>query len=177
MYTKDWHLFGWISLGMGCIGLVICPFLPESARWLVSQGKCEEATKVLVKMAKENGKDGNKDIIGGDVKYLVDENKTVPKGSLRTIFSNGRLCFNFIMLTICISTSTFMLDMTYLNATHMGGYKFLNVIILFAAGFAGGSVGGLFMIVWAKMRRPLQQSGTNFFLLLFVHRLQDSLSL
>ncbi|CAL8138872.1 unnamed protein product [Orchesella dallaii] len=145
MYLQDWWIFGWVTLGMGCSGLIIWPFLPESARWLISQGKSKEATKILVKMAKENGMKGREDVIKADVNHVLEENKKVAKISFKTVFSRGRLCFNFFMLTICMSTGYFLFDLTYLNAPRMSGYKFVNLIILFVAELLGGTAGGFLM--------------------------------
>ncbi len=58
--TQDWRLFVticaipcWLSVLIG-----FC-FVPESPRWLCSQGRCDEAIEILRHAAKTNGHDGD----------------------------------------------------------------------------------------------------------------------
>jgi len=55
-YLQDWRAFNWIIFGQ--MGLIIfVPWLvPESGRWLMTQGKTEKCLHVIKKIAKINGK-------------------------------------------------------------------------------------------------------------------------
>ena len=53
----DWKVFSWILFSqMGLV--VVVPFiLPESCRWLISQGDGKKSVKIIKKIAKMNKKE------------------------------------------------------------------------------------------------------------------------
>uniref|UniRef100_A0A665T327 Solute carrier family 22 member 7a n=1 Tax=Echeneis naucrates TaxID=173247 RepID=A0A665T327_ECHNA len=57
-YIRDWrHLT--LAVTAPCIAAIVCCWwLPESARWLLANGKVEEARKYLMECSKMNRKDG-----------------------------------------------------------------------------------------------------------------------
>jgi MFS family permease len=48
--SVQWRLIFIVLTGMGCLHLVSLSFLPESPRWLMEQGRDEEATAILIRL-------------------------------------------------------------------------------------------------------------------------------
>lgn len=55
LYLKSWQLLAFVTSAPLCLSLLTPWLLPESARWLVSQGKIERAVKILKKFERING--------------------------------------------------------------------------------------------------------------------------
>ena len=53
--SKWWHYIEIPSVSLALLGVVVCYFLPESPRFLVSQNRFDEARKVFGTIAKHNG--------------------------------------------------------------------------------------------------------------------------
>jgi hypothetical protein len=53
--VHNWRIFTIITGCMSVAGLLLWPFIPESARWLLSQGRQAEATAVVQRIAALNG--------------------------------------------------------------------------------------------------------------------------
>uniref|UniRef100_A0A4W6FWF5 Solute carrier family 22 member 7a n=1 Tax=Lates calcarifer TaxID=8187 RepID=A0A4W6FWF5_LATCA len=57
-FIRDWrHLM--LAVTAPCIAAIVSWWLPESARWLLANGRAEEAQRYLVQCAKMNGKNEN----------------------------------------------------------------------------------------------------------------------
>ncbi|KAL7990369.1 hypothetical protein Chor_013799 [Crotalus horridus] len=56
-YIRDWRLLAFVSNSPGLFFFLLSFMLPESPRWLYSQGRTAEAEQVLQYMALRNGKD------------------------------------------------------------------------------------------------------------------------
>lgn len=54
IYLKSWQLLTLVTSAPLCLSLLTPWLVPESARWLVSQGKIEKAVKILRKFEKIN---------------------------------------------------------------------------------------------------------------------------
>ncbi|XP_074528466.1 organic cation/carnitine transporter 2-like [Halichoeres trimaculatus] len=77
-YLNDWKS---LLLATSLPGLIYCPFwwvIPESPRWLLTQGRVEEAEAIVKKAAKWN-KVQAPQVIFKDYHKYVDEKKTDPK--------------------------------------------------------------------------------------------------
>ena len=55
-YVKNWRWLGVILALPTAIGFAVPLFMDESARWLITQNRLEDADNVLHKMAKQNGR-------------------------------------------------------------------------------------------------------------------------
>lgn len=57
LYLMDWRIFAVITSAPLLLALLTPFFVPESARWLVSQGKIDRAVSIMRKIAHINGRD------------------------------------------------------------------------------------------------------------------------
>ncbi|XP_071478126.1 organic cation transporter protein-like [Diadema antillarum] len=53
-FIRDWWILQLVISAPSFIMLLTFPFVPESARWLITRGRTEQATKIIVKAGKVN---------------------------------------------------------------------------------------------------------------------------
>ena len=82
----------------------IYSFIPESPRWLLSNGKKKEARKILTKLAERNGKK-----LSDEVLDLLETDKDASTGKIWQLFSTKTLtartaviCFNWYSISIFV---------------------------------------------------------------------------
>ena len=90
----------WCGIASAC-ALIPWYIIPESPRWLAQNNKVEESMKVLLKMAKINGKNLSSDD-ENKMKNLVskiaeESNKTENKLSPLDMFKHGQLIKSLIL--------------------------------------------------------------------------------
>ena len=56
-HIPDWRVLQWMTSIPGFLAIVLWWVVPESPKWLLSQGRLEEAEETIRKAAKENGKE------------------------------------------------------------------------------------------------------------------------
>jgi MFS family permease len=89
--------YGWRVMAFGCavpmnISLIGAFFMPESPRWLMSQGRAEDAKKALLYAADRNGIEMEDfTLAGGDCES---------EGSLMDLFSNKYIKLNSLVWTV-----------------------------------------------------------------------------
>ena len=59
----DWRWFHHILFGQTVLIFGAPYFVKESSRWLITKGKIDEAVKIMMEIAKENGKEVNPTIV------------------------------------------------------------------------------------------------------------------
>jgi len=64
---SSWRTLQWVIAGPNLIFLVIPFFVPESPRWLVSRGRCEDAITSIAKAAKSNKLQGPQNLVINEV--------------------------------------------------------------------------------------------------------------
>ena len=130
-----------------------CFFLiPESVRWLAVNGKPEQAEKILLQIAKRNGKTVTEEqrleiaSVLQEVERDAREKKNHEKLSPLDMFKKGNAKTTVIMVlnwvTVCVGSYTLLL-----NATKLYGDVFINFIL---ATLAGDLPGTLALLVTLK---------------------------
>ncbi|KAL0275693.1 UNVERIFIED_CONTAM: hypothetical protein PYX00_003482 [Menopon gallinae] len=108
VYTQHWRLF----LVVISIPMVIIPistfFMPESAQWLLSRGKTEDAIRCFKKIATINKKELSTDFIEQFKATVSTQNAEIKNGDLIGLFRTPRLrrktcilVFKTMVLTLC----------------------------------------------------------------------------
>ena len=73
--------------------LVLYSIIPESPRWLLSNGRREEAEHIVVKMAKRNGK-----CLTDEQLNLLEAEQQVSNGRLWQLFSTRKLALQTLVI-------------------------------------------------------------------------------
>ena len=135
-------------------------FVPESPRWLAINGKSEQAEKVLLAIAKGNGRTleekDRRDIRNSLV--TIEKDTTNMKGqenlNPKDMFRNGHFGKTIILLlnwvTICVGSYTLLL-----NSTKLYGDLFLNYTLVVLVGELPGTIALLFTLKFFGRRLNL----------------------
>lgn len=122
-FIRNWRTLTVISIFPSFVVLLVFKSIPESPRWLASQGKIKEAEQILRKIEKENG------FQKSEVVFL----KTDAKGNTES--SQYGMIDLFTHKSICVVTVIMMLiwcvnSMVYyglaLNVKNLGGNLYIN---------------------------------------------------
>ncbi|GIX97627.1 organic cation transporter 1 [Caerostris extrusa] len=139
--ARSWVILGIVSAVCGFGILIYWFFLPESPSWYISQGRYEDAAKVMMTIAKTNGKEVDFNYIllqlqtlGEKIRETKEQEKKDPKSSL---LKYPRLRRNFIILCICWSAFYVAYSGLTYNITNLSGNEFLNFFLLSAVEVPG----------------------------------------
>ncbi|GIX97827.1 organic cation transporter 1 [Caerostris darwini] len=134
--ARSWVILGIASAACGFGILMYWFFLPESPSWHISQGRYEDAAKVMMTIAKTNGKEVDYnyillqlEILGEKIRQTKEQEKKDPKSSL---LKYPRLRRNFIILCICWSAFYVGYSGLTYNITNLSWNEFLNFFLLSA---------------------------------------------
>uniref|UniRef100_A0A672I7L0 Solute carrier family 22 member 4-like n=1 Tax=Salarias fasciatus TaxID=181472 RepID=A0A672I7L0_SALFA len=127
-FLREWRL---LLIPMAATGLIYIPLwwlVPESPRWLFSQGKVEEAEAILKEAAKMNKVEAPLDIFTkAEVEYA-----TVRKEEKASILDILKSC-NLLSITLVCSSLWFIITTSYyalvLNTSNLHGDPYLNCFI------------------------------------------------
>lgn len=132
-FVRDWVNLQLATSIYAVLLLSLYWFMPESPRWLITQGRVQEAKEVLEKVAEANGKtlpSNVVEIIGkAEEKKDKEKEENTKKESVLTIFSYPVLAFRAIVIFI----NWFVVVMVYygltLNVGSLGGSIYLNFFL------------------------------------------------
>lgn len=109
-------------------GLFIVNTIPESPRWLASQGRYDEAEAVLKKISMENGF-GNKHVSLRRAKSTSKSGSSVRSYGILDLFTNIGTC----IITLIMIISWFVNSLVYyglsLNVKNLGGNMYVNFVL------------------------------------------------
>lgn len=109
-------------------GLFIVNTIPESPRWLASQGRYDEAEAVLKKISMENGF-GNKHVSLRRAKSTSKSGSSVRSYGILDLFTNISTC----IITLIMIISWFVNSLVYyglsLNVKNLGGNMYVNFVL------------------------------------------------
>lgn len=149
----DWRLLTIATSLPTIFGLLIMNQIPESPRWLASQGRYDEAEAILQKMASENGF-GNKHVTLRLSKLTSKAGSSVRSYGILDLFTNRSTC----VLTLIMIVSWFVNSHVYyglsLNVKNLGGNMYVNFIL---AGLVEipSYVLTVFLLNWSGRRKSL----------------------
>nr|XP_022328515.1 organic cation transporter protein-like isoform X2 [Crassostrea virginica] len=129
-FSRDWQV-SCIVLAASC--LMFIPFwwlIPESPRWLISQGRNEEANVILQKMAKVNGTKLSPDVVKN---LTIKEQKT---GSFKDLLKSRTMCIRAAILCFNWMAVCLMYYGVTFNAGNIGDF-YLNFFLMGIVEFPG----------------------------------------
>ncbi|CAH1170002.1 unnamed protein product, partial [Phaedon cochleariae] len=143
---RDWR---WMALTTTLPFLLLFlswPLLPESPRWLLSQERYEEAEKILLQMARINGKNVPTDFLSKYKLKKVDQLKNRNYG-VRDLFRSKNLRWKTIIITfLWFANTSVYVGLSY-YAPSLGGDEFLNFFL------AGAVELPTYLFLWPSMDR------------------------
>ncbi|XP_044276348.1 solute carrier family 22 member 15-like isoform X2 [Varanus komodoensis] len=125
-YIREWRLLAFVSNSPGLFFFLLSFMLPESPRWLYSQGRAAEAENVLQYIALGNGKE-RLIVKLKQCKGTVKKDDSAP-GVLNLISHPGLWWRTVILMYIWYVCSLVYYGLT-LNAGELGGNLYLNVAL------------------------------------------------
>uniref|UniRef100_A0A1B0F9D3 Major facilitator superfamily (MFS) profile domain-containing protein n=1 Tax=Glossina morsitans morsitans TaxID=37546 RepID=A0A1B0F9D3_GLOMM len=131
-YLANWRLFALITSAPLVLAIFTFLILPESARWLISQGQIETAIKILQKMEKSNDSQIQPELYErfahSCLNSLQENYDHHYRYSLWDIFKTPRLRCNFALMIIIWLSITLIFDVHVRNVNSLG----LNVFLTFS---------------------------------------------
>ncbi|KFM65316.1 Organic cation transporter 1, partial [Stegodyphus mimosarum] len=132
--SRSWVTLSLITASMTVFLLFCWSFIPESPRWLVSRGRCEEAFGIMKKIAKKNGKTLNPSILLTKLQALDEKCKEEKlkglKHSATDILRVPHMRKLFAFISICWTASFLAYEGLQLNVYNLTGNEFLNFFLL-----------------------------------------------
>ncbi len=102
--------------------------VPESPRWLVTQGRSKDAKRVLIQVAEVNKSKIPEDL-DSKLNSIIDENNEKAYGYM-SLFKTWRLALRTICVTVAFTASAFVYYQLVINIGNMAGNTFLNMFLL-----------------------------------------------
>jgi len=102
--------------------------LPESPRWMITQGKKDGAVKILKDIAKTNDVVAPVDL-DAQVQKMVLATKEQSLGYL-SLFSTKILAFRTVLMTLGFTSSAFVYYQMVVNISNMSGNFYLNMFFI-----------------------------------------------
>ncbi|XP_041698347.1 solute carrier family 22 member 13 isoform X2 [Coregonus clupeaformis] len=103
-FIRDWRLAQFVMAAPIAVVAVYIWFIPESARWLLDQGKSEEAKKLILRVAAIN-----KRTVPDTILEKIAEEKVVQKGGVLILIRSPVLRKYFLTITL----GWFSLNLSY----------------------------------------------------------------
>ncbi|XP_035223452.1 organic cation transporter protein-like [Stegodyphus dumicola] len=132
--ARSWVTLGLITSSVTLVYLLYWKMLPESPRWLVSQGKYDEALVIMTKVAEKNGKPHDPKVLSQKIEKLGEKLK-----------ADKTLRKKFLIITLCWIADICAYDGLQINVYNLAGNEFLNFFFMALAEIPGYLASWYFM--------------------------------
>ncbi|XP_064869849.1 solute carrier family 22 member 13-like isoform X2 [Oncorhynchus nerka] len=119
-FIRDWRLAQFVMAVPIAVVTVYIWFIPESARWLLDQGKTEEAKKLILRVAAIN-----KRTVPDTILEKIAEKKVVQKGGILILIRSPVLRKYFLTITL----AWFSLNLSYYSLSFNVGNFGLDIFL------------------------------------------------
>ncbi|XP_011201961.1 organic cation transporter protein [Bactrocera dorsalis] len=152
-FIADWKLFA-IVTSAPLILVVLTPFvIPESARWLVSQGKVDKAVSILKRLEKVNGKhvptETYQTFSASCLKLKQEENKN-SSYSILDLFKTPRLRRTTLLLIVIWMAISLVFDGHVRNVSSLGVNVFFTFTVACFTEFPADSILTIILDKWGR---------------------------
>ncbi|XP_042912363.1 organic cation transporter protein [Parasteatoda tepidariorum] len=149
-YSRSWVILGLVTSSVTLIYGLYWKFLPESPRWLVSQERYEEATDIMMQIAKKNGKQQDESVLSQKLKTIgekLKKEKTVDgvQNSSLDLLRYPQLRKKFLIITTCWMANIMAYYGLQINVSNLAGNEFINFFLLSLVEVPGYMVSWVFM--------------------------------
>ena len=125
-FVSNWRYL-LLVLYLPAIGLhLLCFLLPESPKWLLVNGRVDEAEKIVRKAVKKNGK---KTLADDWHLHSVVKEDTSSKGNILDLFKTSNMAKKTLILYINWFANSFVYYGLTLNSSNLGGTIMINFLI------------------------------------------------
>ncbi|XP_076601144.1 solute carrier family 22 member 13-like [Chaetodon auriga] len=125
---RDWRQAQLIAAAILLLPAIYIWFIPESARWLLSRGRTEEAKQLIVKAAAIN-----KHTVPESLLKNIAVKENVKKGGIKTIFRSPLLTRYFFIVALAWFSLSLAYYCLYLNMANLGLDIFVTQLMFGAA--------------------------------------------
>lgn len=158
----------WVVLATVCASCAVPLFLyfriiPESPRWLLSQGRLPEASAILRNIAARNKVEPPLDLdqkLKKVQQSISAEEEEEKSGSILDLITKPKIRRNLLILTLIGSADSCAYSGLHINVTHLSGNEFLNFLYLALVEIPANAIG------WWSMDRFGRRWTNVFFVLL-----------
>ncbi|XP_063046441.1 organic cation/carnitine transporter 2-like [Engraulis encrasicolus] len=140
-YLRDWRT---LQIGLSLLGFLYFPlfwFIPESPRWLITQGRLQEAEAIIRTAAKKNGITPPEDIFQTEFSIKTKETELESKGQDKFTWLDLLTTVNIRNMTIINIAIWITVSLTYyglsFNTSNLDGDPYRNCLISAGTQFLG----------------------------------------
>ncbi|XP_063045679.1 organic cation/carnitine transporter 2-like [Engraulis encrasicolus] len=134
-FIRDWRT---LQIGLSLVGYLYIPlwwFIPESPRWLITQGRSQEAEAIIRAAAKRNGITPPEDIFQTEFSIDTKESSGQEKYTWRDLLKTANMRnITIINITIWITISLIYYGLSF-NTSNLDGDPYRNCLISAATEF------------------------------------------
>ncbi|KFM65311.1 Organic cation transporter 1, partial [Stegodyphus mimosarum] len=148
--ARSWVTLGLITSSVTLVYLLYWKMLPESPRWLVSQGKYDKALVIMTEVAEKNGKPHDPKVLSQKIEKLGEKlrtDKTVQDSSPLDLLKYPQLRKKFLIITLCWIADTCAYYGLQINVYNLAGNEFVNFFFMALAEIPG------YLASWYIMER------------------------
>ncbi|CAG5053792.1 unnamed protein product [Parnassius apollo] len=170
-WISDWRIFLWVTSLPMALSLLLPLFIPESARWLASRGKVNQAVKILRRFEKINGTKIPQDVMDD---FIVSSSQTRQTGeSIIDVFRSAPLRNMMIFMIMIYMACALIFDGLVRMSEGLGFDFFITFTLTSATEIPSVTLLAIVLDRWGRRKLtvgPIAFAGTLTFIAAFVSK-------
>lgn len=135
MWLKSWQAILWVVYAPALLAIFLPLMIPESIRWLLTQGKIDEAEKVYRQMARMNKIQVSEETIRTFTELNTEKSEkvndeVVEKSPVVQVLNSPVILVRVLICSFCWLANTFVYYGLSLNSVAFTGDKYLTFILV-----------------------------------------------